>query len=503
MATSLDQLRIEAETIWNLKDSLRLIGWDQQIVMPSKASIARSRQMATLSRLAHERLTSDSFRSLLDKAEKEVEGRDQDCDDFCLVRVARRHHDRSVGLPADLVEELTRSCAVAFDAWLQAKPKSDWDLFEPHFEKVLDLKKQVAEARGYAGHPYDAMIDDFEPGMTTAEVTALFDSFRPFLVELVSKISQSSAVAEDGPLDQEFPIDGQDRFSRELAESIGYDLVNGRIDAGPHPFCAAPAGSDIRLINRFQIDNLNTALFGTLHEAGHGIYEQFSPPRFEHTPLRGGCSLGVHESQSRLWENFVGRSRPFWRYHFPRLKEIFPTQLLGYEAEDIYRAVNRVRPSFIRVEADEVTYTLHVILRFEIEVQLLDGSLKVSDVPELWNAKMKQYLGIEPPEHRLGCLQDIHWSDGLVGYFPTYSIGNMIAAQLWERIESEIPDLDSQLERGDCQPLLTWLRREVYDHASKFLPKDLVLRASGQPLSHQAFQRYLDKKYKDLYDLGS
>ncbi|MCA9794098.1 MAG: carboxypeptidase M32 [Candidatus Eremiobacteraeota bacterium] len=503
MTSKLDDFKAEVEVVWNIKDSLRLMGWDQQIMMPAKAAAARSRQMATLSRVAHERLTHDDFRRRLETAEQAVEGLDHEHDDHCLVRLVRRHYDRAVDLPADLVEELTQTCALAFDAWVRAKADSNFSAFAPHFKKVLALKQRVAEQRGYQDHPYDAMLDDYEPGMTTAQVRSLFEGFRPQLVELVKSIAASDAVSANGPLDQDFAIELQDAFSRTLAESIGYDLPNGRIDPGPHPFCASPAGTDVRLTNRFTPGNLCTAMFGTLHEAGHGIYEQFSPPRFEHSPLRGGCSLGVHESQSRMWENFVGRSRPFWSYHFPRLQALFPEQLSGYEAEDFYRAVNRVRPSFIRVEADEVTYTLHIIMRFEMETALMDGTLAVDDVPECWNAKMEDYLGVRPASDRVGCLQDIHWSDGLIGYFPTYSIGNMIAAQMWERMEREIPELDERMARGDTSHVLNWLRREVYDHASKFLPNELVRRATGHALGYEAFGRYLEKKYTDIYRLKS
>lgn len=501
MASKLEALKEEAEIIWNLKDALRLMGWDQQIIMPTKSAPARSRQMASLSRVAHERLIGDDLLDLLEAAEGEVDGREAHDDDLCYVRAVRRERDRSAKLAPELVEELTRTCAVSFDAWVKAKAEDDWDSFKPYLKKVLDLKLKVAEHRGYEEHPYDAFLDDFERGMKASEVKALFDGFRPGLVDLVERIKNSDAVPANGPLDQDFPIKKQSEVSAILARSIGYKVEMGRIDVGPHPFCSASAAKDVRITNRFHLDHLQTALFGTLHEAGHAIYEQNSPERFDHSPLRGGCSLGVHESQSRMWENFVGRSRPFWKCHFPLMKRFFPEQLMGYSEEDFYKAINRVEASFIRVEADEVTYTLHVIARFEIEMAMVSGEVGVDDIPELWNQKMKDYLGIVPPSDRLGCLQDIHWSDGLIGYFPTYSLGNMIAAQMWDRINEAIPDLNQQLEGGDVEPLTNWLRANVYDHASKFEPQDLVQRATGKKLDYLAFQNYLLKKYEDIYQL--
>ena len=501
MESKLEQLKQEAEVIWNLKDAKRMLGWDQQVMMPSSGAPARARHMATIQRVAHERLTADSFHELLKAAEDQVSGLEHEHDDACLVRCLRRHYDRSVCLPASLVQELTETCALSFEAWVKAKADDDYESFKPHFKKVLELKKQVAEQQGYPEHPYDAFLDDFEPGMKASEVRTLFEGFRVPLVDLVRRIRESNAVPANGPLEQEFPIELQSKVCNELAVAIGYRLQDGRIDAGPHPFCSASATGDVRLINRFGLRNLPTSVFGTLHEAGHGIYEQCSPPKFDRGPLRGGCSLGVHESQSRMWENFVGRSRPFWKHHFPRMRDLFPTQLTGYSAEDFYRAVNRVRSTFIRVEADEVTYTLHVIMRFEIEMDLVEGKLNVDDVPEVWNAKMQEYLGITPPNDRLGCLQDIHWSDGLIGYFPTYSIGNMIAAQMWDRIEVEIPGLDAQFERGDCTQLLAWLQENVYDHGRKFLPAELVQIATGKKLGFESFQRYLEKKYTEIYQL--
>ncbi len=501
MASKLEALKEEAEIIWNLKDALRLMGWDQQIVMPPKSASARSRQMASLSRVAHERLISDQLLKLLEGAESEVEGKEDDDDDLCYVRAVRRERDRSVKLPPELVEELTRTCALSFDAWVKAKADDDWDFFKPYLAEVLKLKLRVAEHRGYQEHPYDAFLDDFEPGMKASEVKTLFEGFRPGLVDLVERIQQSDVVLWNGPLDQEFDIRRQAEVSALLARAIGYKEDEGRIDIGPHPFCSASASRDVRITNRFHPYHLQTALFGTLHEAGHAIYEQQSPAKFDHSPLRGGCSLGVHESQSRMWENFVGRSRPFWKCHFPLMRRYFPEQLMGYDEEDFYRAVNRVEPSFIRVEADEVTYTLHVIARFEIEMGMVSNEVKIDDIPEVWNQKMLDYLGIVPPTHRLGCLQDIHWSDGLIGYFPTYSLGNMMAAQMWERITESVPELDQQLEAGDCSALTDWLKRNVYDHASKFEPQVLVEKATGQKLDYVAFQNYLLKKYEEIYEL--
>ena len=347
------------------------------------------------------------------------------------------------------------------------------------------------------------MIDEFEPGMTCAKVKSLFAELRPHLVEGVKLILNSPVHKElaKGPLDQEFDPEAQERMARMLSEAIGFPEIN-RLDEGTHPFCSAASSHDVRLVTRYHADEVGTAIFATLHETGHGLYELHSPNNLEFTPLRGGASLGVHESQSRLWENLVGRSEPFWSWVYPRIAEIFPSQTKGYDWKDYHRAVNRVRPDFIRVEADEVTYSLHVILRFELESALLAKEIEAKDIPHLWNEKMKESLNVEVTDDAKGCLQDIHWSDGLIGYFPTYVLGNLIGSDMWLHIDKALPKVHEQIGKGEFQPLLDWLIENVYVHASRYQPEELLQKVMGNGIRTGPFVDYLQKKYSQIYGVN-
>ena len=498
-----EEFRKESETICLLQSAARVLNWDQQIIMPATAAATqvRGRQKAVLSRLAHERLVAASFGDLLDRTADAL-GDEHDCDDALAVAAWRRERRRATSVSAQLVENLALAAAEAFSAWREAKEKSDFAIFEPHLDAMFGLKRQEAHELGFDEHPYDAMLDEFEPGMKASTVRRLFAELQPHLATGVQKIAASSRVATqaDGPMDQEYDVNGQELLARQFAQQIGFPAVN-RIDVGAHPFCSAASSHDVRLVTRYRPFDLGTAIFATLHEAGHGLYELHSPDRLEYTPLRGGASLGVHESQSRLWENLVGRSESFWKWAYPRLREVYPRQTGGYSAQDYYRAVNRVRPTLIRVEADEVTYSLHVILRFEIEQALLEGEIQARDVPALWNLKMKESMGVDVPDNARGCLQDIHWSDGLVGYFPTYVLGNLIAADLWLLIERDLPDLHSQMSRGEFSPLLDWLITHVYSHASRYEPEVLVGKVLGHGVTIEPFVKYLQAKYSKLYEV--
>lgn len=499
----IEQFRKESETICHLQNAARVLNWDQQIMMPQTdaATNIRGRQKAVLSRLAHERMVADSFGELLDRVTDEL-GDDHDSDDARAVVAWRRERRRATSVSADLVEQLALISAEAFNAWRHAKEKSDFSIFEPRLDDMFKLKQQEAQQLGYEEHPYDAMLDEFEPGMRTSTVAKLFSELRPHLATGVAKIAQSPWVAarENGPLEQDYDIVGQETLAHRLVRQMGMPAVN-RLDVGAHPFCSAASSHDVRLVTRYRSQELATAIFASMHEAGHGLYELHSPDRLEFTPLRGGASLGVHESQSRLWENLVGRSESFWKWAFPQLREIFPRQTGGYSAQDFFHAVNRVRPSLIRVEADEVTYSLHVILRFEIEKALLAGEIEAKDVPALWNQKMKESLGVEVPDDARGCLQDIHWSDGLVGYFPTYVLGNLLASDLWLLIERDIPDLDAHISQGQLRPLLDWLIDHVHSHAARYEPEVLVRKVLGHGVTIEPFVTYLQNKYSKLYDI--
>lgn len=497
----LEEFRKESETICHLRNATRLLNWDQQIVMPqtAEATGVRGRQKAVLSRLAHERMVSSQFGELLERVSDELSA-DPDGDDALTLACWRRERQRATSVSSELVEKLAVAGTEAFGAWRQAKEQSDFSLFEPHLAHMFELKRQEAEQIGYEEAPYDALLDEFEPGMKTSTVAALFAELRPHLCAGVAKIAVSPKVGAlaSGPLDQEYEIEGQEKLARLFAQAIGFPAKN-RLDVGAHPFCSAASSHDVRLVTRYWPNELQMALFATLHEAGHGLYELHSPDRLEFTPLRGGTSLGVHESQSRLWENLVGRSESFWSWAFPQLQAIFPRQSGGYTARDYFEAANRVRPSLIRVEADEVTYSLHVILRFEIEQALLNGEIQARDVPALWNEKMRESLGVEVPDDARGCLQDIHWSDGLVGYFPTYVLGNLIASDLWLLINQDLPELEQQMSRGQFAPLLDWLIKNIYSQASRYTPEVLVNKVLGHGIRVNPFVEYLQNKYSKLY----
>lgn len=499
----IEEFRKESETICHLQNAARVLNWDQQIMMPSTqaATQVRGRQKATLSRLAHERLVADSFADLLSRT-AELLGDDTESDDARTLLSWQRERARATAVSAELVEKLALASSGAFNAWRQAKANNDFASFEPYLDEVFELKRQEAQEIGFTEHPYDALLDEFEPGMRTSTVDRLFSELRPHLARGVQKIAESAKVAElaNGPLEQQYEVEGQVRLARLLASQVGFPAEN-RIDVGAHPFCSAASSHDVRLVTRYHPAELSTTIFATLHEAGHGLYELHSPERLEFTPLRGGTSLGIHESQSRLWENLVGRSESFWKWAFLRLRELFPTQTGGYGPRDYFEAVNRVRPSLVRVEADEVTYSLHVILRFEIEKALLEGQIRAKDVPALWNQKMKESLGVDVPSDSHGCLQDIHWSDGLVGYFPTYVLGNLIASDLWLLIAKAIPDIEEQMSRGELTNLLDWLSNNLYSHASRYQQDVILDKVLGHGITVEPFVAYLQNKYSKLYHI--
>lgn len=499
--TVIEEFRKESETICHLRNTSRVLNWDQQIMMPQTgaATGVRGRQKATLSRLAHERMVSSEFGDLLERVSDSLSS-DPDSDDALALACWKRERQRATSVSAELVEKLALAGAEAFNAWRKAKESQDFSIFEPYLEEMFELKRQEAHQIGFSEQPYDALLDEFEPGMKTSTVAGLFAELRPHLSAGVAKIAVSPKVRAlaNGPMDQDYDVLGQERVAREFAQAIGFPAAN-RIDVGAHPFCSAASSHDVRLVTRYRPSELPTAIFATLHEAGHGLYELHSPDRLENTPLRGGASLGVHESQSRLWENLVGRSESYWKWAFPKLQAVYPRQTGGYGQRDYFEAVNRVRPTLIRVEADEVTYSLHVILRFEIEQALINGEIKAKDVPALWNQKIKESLGIDVPNDAQGCLQDIHWSDGLVGYFPTYVLGNLIASDLWILIADALPNVDEQMARGEFQPLLDWLIANVYDHAARYTPEVLVNKILGHGIRIEPFVHYLQRKYSKLY----
>ena len=490
---------------------LNTLKWDMRTMMPAAGAASRGRQLATLTKLAKSIFVSDDTARLLDAAENELASADADSYSVRALRQTRDAYEIQRRIPADLVGRMAALGAESEAAWAQARQDSDFASFKPYLEQMLALNIELAEAIGYEDHPFDALVGQFEPGMTAARLGQLFAELKARILPLLARI-----VAADAPLpvdlwEADYDIGVQKKLCRELTSLIGFDYERGRLDIAPHPFEISFTRDDVRITTRYDANYLPMSLFAALHEAGHGLYEQNIAPELTRTALTadflgqyavGGASYGAHEFSSRLWENQIGRSRGFWRLHFNRLQERFPEQLAGIDAEFFYRAVNRVRPSLIRVEADEVTYNLHIMLRAEIEMALLEGAVSVADLPEIWNAKMQEYLGLTPPDDRRGVLQDVHWSFGGFGNFPTYTIGNIMAAQVLAAAHAQKPDLAAKLAAGDYQALLNWLSEHIYRHGRAYSPDELLTRVAGEGLNTAPLLEYLEIKYRDLYSLS-
>ncbi len=502
MTGKIERLRELLGVVSDIQHAAAVLGWDQQTYMPPGGAGARAMQLATLSRLAHEHFVSEDLQAALEAAKAEAAELDPDSDDARLVKVTERELKKRVKVPAAWVEEHSRVTASAHQDWEKARADSDFALFAPHLEKILTLKREYAGFFTPYDHIYDPLLDDYEPGMKTADIQPVFARLRERQVALIQAIMDSGVEVDDGPVHQAFDEKEQWAFGVEVIKAFGYDFDRGRQDKAVHPFSTGFGIGDVRITTRFDPQFLNPALFGTMHEAGHAMYEQGIDPALERTPLAGGTSLGMHESQSRMWENLVGRSKPFWVAFYPRLQAIFPGELKDTSLDDFYAAINKVERTFIRVEADEATYNLHVMLRFELEIALLSGDLAVEDLPVAWNDMFESYLGIRPPDDAQGVLQDVHWSAGYIGYFPTYSLGNLFAAQLWDKIQGDIPDLTQQIEAGKFEALLGWLHDELHRHGSKYEPLELLERIVGSGLDVEPYLNYLERKFGEIYSLS-
>lgn len=490
MSLPLETLKSRLYEVDALNSAIGMMDWDQQTYMPPGGAAARAEHVGLLTKLAHERFVAEETQGALEAATPERE------DDVALLRLVRRQLAIKTKIPATLVAEKSRLSALGHEEWVQARRENRFDLFRPTLQRMFEIAREEAEHLGYERDVYDALLDQYEEGATTQDVDAMFAAVREPQVEMVRQIADRPEV-DDSALYGDWDVARQREFTEQIVRAVGFDFERGRQDTAPHPFCAGWSVGDIRLTTRYQ-PFIGAAIFGSLHEAGHGMYEQGSPAEWDRLPLSGGVSLGVHESQSRLWENIVGRSRPFWRRFFPALQSQFPS-LSGLTSEDFYRAVNKVRPSFIRVEADELTYNLHVIVRYEIERELLTEKLRIDDLPEAWNAKYESYLGIRPPSDSLGCLQDVHWSMGSIGYFPTYSMGNVLSYQIWAALRKDVGDTDALIEAGSFGPILGWLQDNIYRHGSKYPPRDLIERATGEPMNPSHYLQGLREKYGALY----
>jgi carboxypeptidase Taq len=471
----------------------RLLFWDQQTMMPPGGSEIRAHHLATLHRTAHELFVADETGRLLDEVTEYEESLDPESDEASLIRVARRDYDKARRVPTELRAELAMAASHGLRAWAEAKEASDFGRFLPALERTLELKRRYIECFDGADEPYDILLDDYERGMKTAQVRAIFDRLKTEQIPLLAEIVRRNGDSGDGAVDGEFPIDAQRAFSRQVIEAFGLRPGTWRLDPTAHPFASGGGVDDIRLTTFYHDDNLES-LFASMHEYGHGLYEHGVDPALERTPLGTGVSLGLHESQSRMWENLVGRSRPFWRFFYPRLQQAFP-RLAGVDLETFYRAINRVQPSLIRIHADEVTYNLHIILRFELEQDMVKGDVELRELPEIWRQRMHEYLGVEVPDDAHGVLQDMHWGGGSIGYFSTYSLGNVMSLQIWERVVAEIPDLDEQFERGEFGALREWLRERLHRHGRKFTPAATLAKVVGGPIDPEPYLRYLKRKH--------
>ncbi len=479
-----------------------LVQWDQETYMPEGAGEFRSEQLAWLSALAHEIQTGKRFKKALSKLVNPDSGEilQENVDDETkrfLYLVWKDYHYASV-LPASFVEEFSRLTSQSQQVWAKARMNNDFKMFQPYLEKIVDLCRKQADYYGYETTPYDALMEQYEPGMTTETVTKLFSELKEGLILLLDKIKNSKHKPDDRLLKESFDTAHQWTFGLEVVQKLGYNMQYGRQDRSAHPFTTGFHPTDVRITTRVYEKDMKSAFFSTVHEAGHAMYEQGLPAEYFGTPFGQAASYGIHESQSRMWENMIGRSLSFWHYFYPRLNDLFPV-LHETNVEKFYRMINTVEPSLIRVEADEVTYSLHIMLRFEIEKMLINEGLKVSELPDLWNAKMKEYLGVVPPDFKMGVLQDVHWSMGAIGYFPSYALGNLYAAQFLKQVETDHPGVWNTIRAGEFTVLLNWLRQKIHTQGRRLDPLDLVKFVTGETLSPQPFLRYLNEKYKAIY----
>ncbi len=480
--------------------SQAMLQWDQEVMMPEGGANERASQMATLARVGHGMLTSERMGGLI----KELSAPDVQAgltpEERANVREMAWAYERAVKMPAELVKEITKHSSLSVGVWVKARKANRFKDFEPYLQKMIELKVQQAEKVGYEDTPYDALLDEYEPGARSRDVTRVFDDLQARLTPIVKAIADSRVKPNEGILTKKFPIDKQREFGNWLVREIGYEFDWGRVDTSAHPFTTG-AIRDVRFTTRFQERDIRPALFANIHEAGHAIYQQGLNPDNYGTPMGESISLGIHESQSRFWENVVGRSKPFWKHYFPHLRKAFPRQFKGVRLPDFYAAINLVRPSLIRVEADEVTYNLHIMLRFDTERKMINGELPAKEVPGVWDGMMEKYLGIRPPTDADGCMQDIHWAFGLQGYFPTYALGNIYAAQLTRRMQKSVRGFWDLVEKGDFKPIKRWLNRNVHQKGKLLRAEDLMRELTGEGLNADHFIAYIKGKFGPIYGI--
>ncbi len=512
MATSasLDNLTSKLREIHHLHDAAAVLSWDQETYMPTESGAIRAEQLATLQTLAHNQFVSPEVESLLAsfldiETGTIIPTQQPSLDDTsqALLRETWRDFSRAKKLPSSFVNELERECSIAQQVWVEARKTNDFQRFLPNLERLVGLKRKEADYLGYSDSPYNALLDTFEPGSTVAQLRPLFAELRTHLIRLLDQVRNSPVQPNTNLLTQSFDTSKQIDFGRLVLKQMGYNFQRGRLDISAHPFTTSFHPTDARITTRVFDTDLSSCLFSCIHEGGHGLYEQGLPAEFYGTPLGEAISLGIHESQSRLWENAVGRSRPFWQYFYPKLQEIFPAQLSTVSEDEFYFAINYVTPSLIRVEADELTYNLHIMVRFEIELEVIEGRVQVEELPELWNAKIQEYLGITPSNDAEGVLQDVHWSFGAFGYFPTYTLGNLYAAMLFHQAKKDMADLEQNISQGNFLPLKNWLNDRVHQWGRQYSAKGLIQRVTSQALTPEPFIQDLEQKFGNLYQFST
>ncbi len=498
MVQEYEALKKAMQHVADIQNATAVLMWDQETYMPEEGAGFRAQQSATLSGIAHESFVTRSNRERVEKLDDSGELSESQRRN---VRRIKEDLDEASKYSTDFVQKLSKAQSEAFQAWQKAKEANDFGIFAPELERMVELKQQEAELLGYSDHPYDALLDSFEPGLKTREVHRIFSELRKGLDPLLEAI-HACPVPDDELMYRSYPRAEQWKFSMKVLETMGYDMKRGRQDLSSHPFTISFSPNDVRVTTRMNEKDLHEAIWSSIHEGGHALYEQGLPQEAYGMPEGEACSLSVHESQARLWENIIGRGRPFWEHFFPELKEHFPDTLADSSLDHFYRAMNLVRPSLIRTNADELHYHYHIILRTELEIGLIEGSLDVKDVPDKWNEKVREYLGIEVPSDAEGCLQDVHWSHGGIGYFPTYSLGSLLSAQFYQQALEELPDLESRIEKGDLRSLREWLRERIHSKGRLEKPEELCERVTGDRLDPSPFMEHARKKYGRIYGLA-
>jgi carboxypeptidase Taq len=495
------ELKARLKKVANLASVIAVLDWDQSVNMPTKATNARGESLSELSSIVHAKFLAINEDNLLTELKKLCDDKKIKGKDSIVVYETWRDYSRATKLPDEFIRERATLTTKAHEVWSEAREKNNFKLFLPYLTKIITLKQKEAEYIGYTETPYDALLDVYEPGMKTEEATKILNDLKDFLIPFLKKIKQSKVKISSKKTQGVFPIEKQVEFNKFIASKIGFDFNAGRLDISTHPFTTTFHTNDVRITTRYKKSDVLYSLGSTIHETGHGLYEQGLLEEHFGTALSEAISLGIHESQSRLWERIIGGGKPFWKYFYPRLQKEFPTPFKTLPFNEFYPILNEVKPSHIRTEADEVTYNLHIIIRFEIEKELLEGSLNPKDLPLVWSSKVKEYLGINVPTDTLGVLQDVHWAAGLFGYFPTYTFGNLYSAQFFSTMKKEIPTLAKDFEKGDFSKAKNWLRKNIHQHGKTYTASTLVKRVTGEELNSSHFTKYLEEKYKDIYKL--